>query len=304
MVFRADPPLLLQEAQAATAGPPEQEPQRLALAGKDGMLWVRVCPDDAASPAVAMTLDASANMMEVSEAEKHTDKGLHEALKRLQAICQVSTALSAITDRALLLETILTCLFDLFPAVERAFIMLRDPERRALVPVVSRRRNGTVERQEDVAISHTIVQEVMRRRRSILSFDALNDTRFMGNTSIIDLSIRSMMCAPLLAGDALLGLIQVDTWTTPRGFTAEDLQMLTGIGAQAVIALHARAAERALAELRRAKAAAEQANRAKSTFLANVSHELRTPLNAIIGYSEMLIEDAVDLEHPTMLADL
>ena len=44
--------------------------------------------------------------------------------------------------------------------------------------------------------------------------------------------------------------------------------------------------------LYQAKDKAEDASRAKSSFLANVSHELRTPLNAIIGYSEMLIEDA------------
>jgi signal transduction histidine kinase/CheY-like chemotaxis protein len=47
-------------------------------------------------------------------------------------------------------------------------------------------------------------------------------------------------------------------------------------------------------ELAKARAAAEAASRAKSTFLANMSHELRTPLNAVIGYSEMMMEEALE----------
>lgn len=47
-------------------------------------------------------------------------------------------------------------------------------------------------------------------------------------------------------------------------------------------------------ELAQAVKSAEEANHAKSAFLAKMSHELRTPLNAIIGYSEILLEDAQD----------
>src|SRR5271169_1530206 len=61
---------------------------------------------------------------------------------------------------------------------------------------------------------------------------------------------------------------------------------------------------RAEEEVAKAKEAAETANKTKSLFLANMSHELRTPLNAILGYSEMLQEEALELNMTEFGSDL
>ena len=209
----------------------------LSLASTQFVFRSMVAPSAASLPTVIRKSVDATQYAPAADPRDAPRGELEKSVLKLHAMAQVSIALGAVTDRATLTEKIMNFIFDLFPLAERAFILLRQNERDPPVPVAARRRNGMVEDPGQARLSHTIVDEVLGNKRAILSVDTLADRHFAAQDSIVAQAIRSVMCAPLIVGDEVLGLIQVDSSSDPRAFHDADLELLTGVCAETAVAL-------------------------------------------------------------------
>ena len=159
---------------------------------------------------------------------------LTQAHAALQTLCRVGSVINAEHDLGQLFETIADLVLETAGA-ERAAILVHDPASGAIEPVAAKHRGGGQETR--LAVSRTVVDEVLRKGLSAISTDASTDERFREGQSIIMQRIRSVMCVPLLSKGAVLGALYVDTTDARRKFSDRDLELLAAIGAQAGVAI-------------------------------------------------------------------
>jgi signal transduction histidine kinase len=152
----------------------------------------------------------------------------------------------------------------------------------------------------------TVVGRAMLEGRPIQIHDVLEDPGYTYAGATIG-NYRTILGVPMMREGVSIGVFSVGR-TEVLPFTDKQIELVTTFADQGAIAIEnvrlfkeLEASNLNIAEKSRQ---IEVASQHKSEFLANMSHELRTPLNAIIGYSELLEEEAGDLDGGRLVPDL
>ncbi|HEX8695733.1 MAG TPA: MHYT domain-containing protein [Longimicrobium sp.] len=253
---------------------------------------------------------------------------LAEASRVLASSLDYQTTLGSVARLAVprLADWCAVDVLDADGKVERVAVEHTDPEKVALVHRLQERYPSDPAAPRGLAqVIRTGEPEMVSEIHEELLVQAARDPEHL--RTIRELGLRSYIVVPLVAREKTLGAITLVHAESGRAYDERDLALAEELARRAAVAIdNARlfaeteesrarleqqaaeleeaqgAMEAAHDELRRAneellertaeaekaREAADEANAAKSAFLATMSHELRTPLNAIAGYAQLL----------------
>jgi len=220
---------------------------------KIGETFVMRTPGDIAS--VLPQIDKSAIPSGDSKSVMDYVDALRKKAETLARIYELNQLLASDFSQEDIFKKVSEMVFRLTTA-DRFLVLLKDAESGELIRVTSEFRNSNSSRaSEQIAISKTVVDRVMEERVSLLSFDTQSDERFAKAKSIVLQNITSVMCAPLLSKDKVLGVIYVDCRESMKLLREDDLELLNAVAAETSIAVDNAATHKRLLreELARAK---------------------------------------------------
>ncbi|HJN10066.1 MAG: SpoIIE family protein phosphatase [Pirellulaceae bacterium] len=155
------------------------------------------------------------------------DKDSQNASK-WRALLEITRALGVSLELQEILPNVLENIFQILPQASRGCILLADPANGRLQPFAAKPPLG--KKDEPPPISRTISESVMSQTKAVLSTDAGADERFAASDSVMDLKMRSVMCAPLIGSlQEPFGMIHLDAQDPAAQFTVDDLDILINI---------------------------------------------------------------------------
>jgi signal transduction histidine kinase len=220
-------------------------------------------------------------------ADQGEDSWLARARSNLEVLYRTALAVGQTLDIDQLLQRILDHIFE-WVEPDRGCIMLLDKDKRALIPKVRRTRKGAGS-EDKITISKTIVDHVLEQNKGVITSDARKDERWSPAASILQLGIREAICVPMQGRYDVVGVIYIDTSTTPQQlikqggatkFSEDHLHLMMAIAHQAALAVEDTRYYSAMVQAERLAAIGQT--------MATVAHHIKNILQGIRGGSYLI----------------
>ncbi len=154
----------------------------------------------------------------------------------LATLYDVSQAVNSTLILDDILDIVMTRSIKLLNA-ERGFLMLLDNCGKLQFKTAHNIKKEQLDSQ-DMKISTTVADMVVKTGQAVYTSDAQIDDRFSQKASIIDLNIRSAMCVPLKIKKSVIGVLYLDNSSQANIFLKQDLALFEMFAAQAALAIH------------------------------------------------------------------
>src|SRR5215475_2187839 len=147
--------------------------------------------------------------------------------RNLSVLLRISTGIGGIRDAELLTWTLLGMVFDIVPAERGAILLVDEATQEIQSHLAWDRVHGP---DQAVQVSSGILSRVLNERISLLENGA-------GNGIEDEPKARSILCAPLVVGDRVAGVLYLDSTHPATQFGEEDLELVSAIAGLAAMGI-------------------------------------------------------------------
>lgn len=184
-----------------------------------------------------------------------------EELNRLQKLEDTAALINSSQETDVVLRQVMDTVIDLTGA-ERGYIVLKNrktgemDEFRVVVGMddgllgVGSMSDEPDDTKRQYIVSHTVVNDVARTGKAVLTDNASQDERYSEQKSIVSYALRSILAVPLKVRGEIIGVVYCDNRIMAGLFQERDLELLTAFANQAAVAIeNARLFEESRAQL-------------------------------------------------------
>jgi adenylate cyclase len=162
-----------------------------------------------------------------------------EAFQREHSNLLALANVGQVINSSLELDEVLTIVMDnivRLTKAERGFLMLRD-EQGEMVTRMGRNWEMESINSSELTVSKSVVGRVIESGEPLITTNAQEDQRFMGQESIVAFNLRSILCVPLKVKNDLIGVIYADNRIRTGIFAESERNLLVAFANQAAVAI-------------------------------------------------------------------